>query len=103
MQALSVPQLLRWASQAFWVMTSDCTTSSSALPDSTGRPSNLFLYAAASARSSADRLSSEQIAVSVEESAPTQEKLGVVAATGDAEHHTNSAAIAPDPDFRPNN
>src|ERR1700722_17483557 len=103
MQALSLPQLSRKAAQAFCVMTSDQTTSSSTLPDSTGRPSNLFLYAVASARSSAAKLSSEQIVDSVGESAPAQEKLGVAAATGEAAYHVSSATSAPAPDFRPVN
>src|SRR5580658_3199113 len=103
MQALSLPQLSRKAAQAFCVITSDQTTSSSALPDSTGRPSNLFLYAVASARSSAARLSSEQISASVGESALAQGKLGVAAAAGDAACHASNATSAAAPDFTPSN
>src|SRR5580704_15747420 len=102
MQARSAPQLLRCASQAFCVMTSDLTTSSSALPDSTGMPSNLFLNAAASARSSAAKLSSEQTAASVGDSTPVQGKLAVAAAAGDAACHSNSRTAAADNEFKQN-
>src|SRR5579872_4281463 len=77
------PQLSRCLSHAFWVKTSDLTTSSSALPDSTGRPSNLLRYAKATARSSAAKSGSEQMTRSAGLSGPLQEKLGTAALAGE--------------------
>src|SRR5579864_8625151 len=88
------PQLSRCLSHAFWVKTSDLTTSSSALPDSTGRPSNLLRYAKATARSSAAKSGSEQMTRSAGLSGPLQEKLGTAALAGEPPGAMNPIASA---------